>query len=164
MKKLAILAIVIILPLVVTMAQDKSGDIRRLMAVMQMDKTVDNMMNSMQNAMKQQATMQIQGDSAKEKSREEIIEKSMDFIMTEMTAITKKMIDEDLPTVYEKFFTHGEIKDLIQFYESPTGKKLLEITPEMSVEIMSLLTTKYMPTLNQKMKELMSELTLGSKQ
>ncbi|MDR0642848.1 MAG: DUF2059 domain-containing protein [Treponema sp.] len=31
--------------------------------------------------------------------------------------------------VYDKYFTHDEIKGLIQFYESPIGKKLLAVTP-----------------------------------
>lgn len=164
MKKIAVLTIVFILPLAVMMAQDKMTDIRRLMTVMQMEKTIDDMMGGIQNVMKQQATMQVRGDSVKEKAREEIMEKSMDFIMSETAAMTKTMIDEDFPSIYEKFFSHEEIKDLIRFYESPTGKKLLEITPQMSVEIMNILTTKYMPVLNEKMKELMPELIQASKQ
>lgn len=164
MKKIAVLTIVFILPLAVMMAQDKMTDIRRLMTVMQMEKTIEGMMDGMQNVMKQQATMQVRGDSVKEKAREEIMEKSMDFIMSETAAMTKTMIDEDLPSIYEKFFSHEEIKDLIRFYESPTGKKLLEITPQMSVEIMNIMTTKYMPALNEKMKELMPELIQAAKQ
>lgn len=164
MKKITVLTIVFILPLAIMMAQDKMTDIRRLMTVMQMEKTIEGMMDGIQNAMKQQAAMQVRGDSVKEKAREEIMEKSMDFIMSETAAMTKTMIDEDFPSIYEKFFSHEEIKDLIRFYESPTGKKLLEITPQMSVEIMNILTTKYMPVLNEKMKELMPELIQASKQ
>jgi hypothetical protein len=36
--------------------------------------------------------------------------------------------------LYDKYFTHDEIKGLIQFYESPTGKKLLEVTPLIAQE------------------------------
>ncbi|MDR0732081.1 MAG: DUF2059 domain-containing protein [Treponema sp.] len=31
--------------------------------------------------------------------------------------------------VYDKYFTHDEIKGLLQFYESPVGRKLLAVTP-----------------------------------
>jgi hypothetical protein len=34
--------------------------------------------------------------------------------------------------VYDKYFTHDEIKGLIQFYESPVGKKLLAVTPAIT--------------------------------
>jgi hypothetical protein len=34
--------------------------------------------------------------------------------------------------VYDKYFTHDEIKGLIQFYESPVGRKLLEVTPAIT--------------------------------
>jgi hypothetical protein len=36
--------------------------------------------------------------------------------------------------VYDKHFSHDDIKNLIQFYESPIGKKLLDITPLITQE------------------------------
>lgn len=36
--------------------------------------------------------------------------------------------------LYDKHFSHEDIKNLIQFYESPIGKKLLEVTPLISQE------------------------------
>jgi hypothetical protein len=36
--------------------------------------------------------------------------------------------------VYDKCLTHDEIKGLIQFYESPVGRRLVEITPQISQE------------------------------
>jgi uncharacterized protein len=33
--------------------------------------------------------------------------------------------------VYDKFLTHQEIKDLIQFYETPTGRKLIAVMPQI---------------------------------
>jgi hypothetical protein len=34
--------------------------------------------------------------------------------------------------VYDKYFTHDEIRGLIQFYESPVGRKLLAVTPSIT--------------------------------
>jgi hypothetical protein len=156
MKKLVLLTIAIMLPLVASVAQDKTDDIKRLMSVMQIDKMVDNSMQQMQNAMKQQITAQMatQGDSAKD----ELIGKFMDFVLSETTAIAKKMLNEDLPSIYEKHFTSEEINDLILFYESPTGKKMLEKTPEIGGEIMNIMTAKYMPGFSQKINEKMTEI------
>lgn len=154
MKKTILFAIVIMLSFTASKAQDKAADIKRLMTAMQVDKMVSNTMQNMRTVMKQQASMQIQGDSAKE-----TIEKLMDFVSEATVEITIKMSNEDLPAVYEKFFTEEEINDLILFYESPTGKKLLEKTPEISGEIMNIMTTKYMPILNHKITEKMAELS-----
>ncbi|WP_294082665.1 DUF2059 domain-containing protein [Proteiniphilum sp. UBA5384] len=162
MKKLALVTIAVILPLTLTMGQDKADNIKRLMNAMQMEKMVDNTMQAMKNAMKQQVTMQMQGEQREQ--AKEAMESLMDFVSTETSAITKKMFEEDLPSVYEKYFTEEEVNDLILFYESPTGKKLLEQTPEMTGEIMSIMSTKYMPILSSKMKEKMKELSPETKQ
>ena len=39
-----------------------------------------------------------------------------------------------LVPIYDKHFTHDDIKQLIKFYESPVGKKLLKATPTMAQE------------------------------
>lgn len=162
MKKTILFAIAIMLSFTASKAQDKAGDIKRLMTAMQMEKMVDNTMQAIRNAMKQQAAMQMQGEQSEQVK--EAMESLMDFVSTETSAITKKMFEEDLPAVYEKYFTEEEVNDLILFYESTTGKKLLEKTPEMTGEIMSIMSTKYMPILSGKMKEKMKELSPETKQ
>jgi hypothetical protein len=37
---------------------------------------------------------------------------------------------------YNKYYTHDEIKQLITFYESPLGKKVVEVTPFLTQETM----------------------------
>jgi hypothetical protein len=37
---------------------------------------------------------------------------------------------------YEKYFTHADIKELIRFYESPIGKKLISVQPKIMQECM----------------------------
>jgi hypothetical protein len=36
--------------------------------------------------------------------------------------------------LYDKYFTHDEIKGLIQFYESPVGRKMLAVNPDLMQE------------------------------
>ena len=39
--------------------------------------------------------------------------------------------------IYEKHFTHEELKQLIAFYESPIGKKLIKVQPQIMMESMA---------------------------
>jgi len=39
-----------------------------------------------------------------------------------------------LVPIYDKSFSHNDIKELLKFYESPIGKKLLEATPAITRE------------------------------
>lgn len=48
---------------------------------------------------------------------------------SDMKALTQKMVP-----IYRKFLTHQQIKDIITFYESPTGKYLLETMPKLMEE------------------------------
>jgi hypothetical protein len=36
--------------------------------------------------------------------------------------------------IYDRNFSHDDIKELIQFYESPIGMRLLEATPQITIE------------------------------
>lgn len=163
MKKLSVMTILLILSLFMAKGQDKSEDISHLMSLMQIEKMVDGMMGSMQKNIEQQMSMQIQKEAKDEKAIKDMVEKIVGVITSEVSVISKRMVKEDLPSVYDKLFTQPEIKDLIRFYESPTGQKLLAVSPQISEEIMMLMTTKYMPSLNQKIMEVTSEITLEAK-
>ena len=43
-------------------------------------------------------------------------------------------LGERLATIWDKAFTHEEIKQLIRFYQSPLGKKLVAATPLLTRE------------------------------
>jgi hypothetical protein len=47
-----------------------------------------------------------------------------------------ELIKEDI-AIYDKYYTHDEIKQLINFYESPVGKKSVEISPMVLKESMA---------------------------
>jgi hypothetical protein len=38
--------------------------------------------------------------------------------------------------IYDKYLTHDEIKDIIKFYESPSGRKLIQVLPQITNESM----------------------------
>lgn len=45
------------------------------------------------------------------------------------------LMDEVIP-IYEKYFTHEEILEIIAFHESPIGKKSIEVMPQLMAESM----------------------------
>jgi len=45
------------------------------------------------------------------------------------TGIKRAKFVEMLVPIYDKHFSHEDIKNLIEFYESPMGKKLVKVTP-----------------------------------
>jgi hypothetical protein len=59
---------------------------------------------------------------------------------------------------YDKYFTQQEIKELIKLYESPVMKKVLKLTPEINQQMMSAVTTKYLPEYQAKVMQKMNEL------
>ena len=42
-----------------------------------------------------------------------------------------------LVPIYDRYFTDGELKDLIAFYQSPLGRKLLLVTPQIMQDSMN---------------------------
>jgi len=40
--------------------------------------------------------------------------------------------------LYDKYYTHDEIKQLITFYETPLGQKVVEVTPVLTQESMAI--------------------------
>ncbi len=48
-----------------------------------------------------------------------------------------KVIEDISIPLYNKYFTEAELKDLLTFYQSPTGKKVVEVLPELTTEAMN---------------------------
>ena len=68
-----------------------------------------------------------------------------------------KVLEEVSYTIYDKYFTEGEIKDLIVFYRSPTGKKSIELMPKLYADSMAKTAELITPKLQQILKEIIDE-------
>jgi uncharacterized protein len=153
MKKIIIISVLIMGFSNVSFSQDKSTDLKRLFTLMNTDKMVDAIMNNIIPILKKQANDQIQGPEAKEK-----FDMYIEFMMNETRELSKKLINEEMVQIYDNHFTHQEIKDLIAFYESSTGQKMLEVTPEISKDLMNAMSEKYMPESQAKLNKKLDEL------
>jgi uncharacterized protein len=65
-----------------------------------------------------------------------------------------QLIEEISYRVYDKYFTDSELKDLVDFNESATGKKVIEVMPKLVAESTAKVTEVIMP----KVKGIMSEI------
>lgn len=46
----------------------------------------------------------------------------------------EQLVDDIYIKIYDKYFADSEIKELIKFYESPIGRKLLSLSPKLFQE------------------------------
>lgn len=68
-----------------------------------------------------------------------------------------QMMSEIMYTIYDKYFTLEEIKNLNLFYKTPTGQKTLKLMSPMAVESMQLTQEHLLPKMQIIIKELMDE-------
>tara|TARA_R110000868_G_scaffold301794_3_gene562317 strand:+ start:11448 stop:11891 length:444 start_codon:yes stop_codon:yes gene_type:complete len=68
----------------------------------------------------------------------------------------------DMITLYTRNFNEQEMKELIRFYESPVGKKVLEKMPTLTAQSAQLTQSKLevaLPKVNQLLAEMTAKLT-----
>jgi len=68
-------------------------------------------------------------------------------------------LDEITASVYAKYFSEAEISDLVQFYKSNGGQRLVEIMPQMVAESMQRTQEVMMPIMKDVMNEASTEQT-----
>ncbi|HKX31208.1 MAG TPA: DUF2059 domain-containing protein [Blastocatellia bacterium] len=69
-----------------------------------------------------------------------------------------KVLEELTFSIYGKYFTESEIKDLIVFYKSPTGKKMTTIMPQILAESMQQTSEKLTSTFTKLAIEVLKEI------
>lgn len=73
------------------------------------------------------------------RNMEQNLKRVLDDVPEEQRGFYKKLFNTDeiierLVPLYDKYYTEKELWDIIEFYESPSGKKNLEVTPEIMKE------------------------------
>jgi uncharacterized protein len=93
-------------------------------------------------------------DEDKERVKREVLEKSTHAERRVQQLIDErvnfpKLIEEISYQLYDKYFTEQELKDLIDFYKSPTGKKATAVVPKLFAESMELVGLALQPKLQE---------------
>jgi len=117
-------------------AQTYDQDITKLLQVSGTTQTMEQAMNTMFSQMESIIPPNV-SNKFKQKMKDSVGEMMTEFI-----------------PIYKKYFSQDEIKELIRFYESPIGRKMVANQPAMMEESMSI-GNKYGETL---MKEIMQEM------
>jgi TonB family protein len=106
---------------------DTAADIRRLMEVVGTKNIMPQMFESQMQPVREQLLTSLKNLPA-DIDKEKIADRFIDM-MKERVA-SGELSDLAIP-VYAKYFTHDEIKDMLAFYESPTGKRSTEEAPSV---------------------------------
>ncbi|MEW6732752.1 MAG: DUF2059 domain-containing protein [Acidobacteriota bacterium] len=96
---------------------EKVKDIKRLIAITSGENLVRQMMNHLISSFKT--------------SLPQVPEQYWDNFIKE---VNENELIERLIPIYERHLTHEDIKGLINFYETPTGQRVLKALPEISKE------------------------------
>jgi uncharacterized protein len=65
----------------------------------------------------------------------------------------RELAEKVIPEFYDKYFTEAEVKDLIAFYKTSTGQKLIRLAPLTSAEMFPRLEKLIGPELTQLINE-----------
>lgn len=138
MKKTILLSIILTVTSFTVFSQPKHESIRELFRLMKAESMFDNIAASFQG---------LDMDSTSKGFNSSFLNAAKPLL--------KKIMDEDMVALYDKYYSQKEINDFIRFYKSKTGQKMINTGPELQKEIMAITQTKFVP-------ELMREFTKSS--
>lgn len=70
-----------------------------------------------------------------------------------------KLLNEDMVDIYEKYFTLDDIESFIGFYQSKAGQKMITALPDITKDVMNVMTAKYQPAVHQSIMKEIEEMT-----
>jgi uncharacterized protein len=152
MKKVLLLSILIVFMSFNLSALTKKDKIIQLFGLMNSDKMINNMVDNMSKM------FQNQSSELKNAMNDSIQQKYFSYVFSETKEFSKKLFNEDMVTIYDKYFTETEIQKYIDFYNSPEGKKFVEQSPSVQNDLMTNVINNYLPDLKIKFKNKLDEL------
>jgi uncharacterized protein len=101
---------------------------------------------------------EVEQQDLREKIRQNAEKKNKRFLDLLNQRIDLAQLTEDLSIrLYGKYFSEKELKDLIAFYKSDTGKRSMEIAPTLLAESMSQASERLTPVMSGIIRDLSSE-------
>ena len=152
MKKVFLLATLVILMSFNLSAQTKKDKIIQLFGLMNTDKMVNTMVGNMSKM------FQNQSSELKNSKNDSIQQEYFSYVMSETKEFSKKLINDDMVNIYDKYFTEQEIQKYIDFYNTPAGKKFIDQSPNIQNDMMTNVINNYLPDLKTKFKNKLDEL------
>ena len=132
----------------------KQNSIKELFQIMQQDSMMEKMFSKMIPSMMNQMKSQLNLTDSITNVRFNELTISVSQAVKE---ITKKMLEEDMVVLYDKYFSQNEINDFITFYKSPSGQKFIFVTQDISKDMM-MIVQKYMPEVQKAIRGKVEEM------
>ena len=133
----------------------KKEKIKALFEVMHQEASMMKMMDAMsENMVKYLKTMAPKEDSEFSQELDKLIKDQFES----SKKIAQKLLNEDMVNIYDKYFSVEEIDDFITFYKTKSGQKMLSQMPEITKELMSVMTTKYQSDMQTTMMKFLEEI------
>ena len=77
-----------------------------------------------------------------QKNKKELTPRAIEIIREQMTAVINEQISDEqsffsyFVPIYDRYYTHSEIKGLVSFWESELGRKSIQVMPSLMNECM----------------------------
>jgi len=152
MKKVFLFSLLVIFMSFNLSAQTKKDKIIQLFGLMNSDKMINAVVDNMSKMFQYPSAEQ---NNAKKDS---IQAEYLSYVKSETKAFSKKLINEDMVNIYDKYFTEQDILKYIDFYNSPEGKKFIEQSPNIQKDLMTNIINNYLPDLKNKFRNKLDEL------
>jgi hypothetical protein len=123
----------------------KREKIKTLFALMHQDSLIIKTFDAMSQSMVQNMSAMF-NDTAYTKygiDASKFTQKLVEKNMKRGKEIALKLVSIDMVDIYEKYFTIEEIEDFTAFYRTKSAQKLLAQMPEVTKDIMTIMSTKY---------------------
>ena len=157
MKKVKYSVLFMLITCLSSYSQTKQDNLKELFTIMQIDKMMDKMYSSMIPMMQAQMKNAVP-DSLRSTKYDASMNDNMKVMMNESKKMASDFLNNDMVGIYDKNFTEQEVKDLLTFYKSPIGLKMVEKQPAMQQESMQIMMTKYIPKYQETIKEMMKKM------
>jgi len=153
-------------------SEEKRKLISELAIIMKMDKesvahTMDTLLKEMESSYTpsfREAVDQADGLSPEEKERLKAtaIERYQSFSRRFRERLPQvvdygKFVEETIYPLLDKFYTEQELSDMISFYRTPTGQKLVDTWPQLYAESIRMAQEKLLPQIAPLVKQLIEE-------
>jgi uncharacterized protein len=136
MKKVVLVLVFCVFAISNSFSQTKQESIKELFHLMQKDSIIDRTLTSMMPSL-------LKMTQRKDSTLTETERNSLNSKLQMAKDISIKMQIEEM-ALYDKYFSQKEILDLIAFYKTQSGRRLIELTPKIQNELMLIVQQKYM--------------------
>lgn len=143
----------------------KKEKIKTLFAIMHQDSLVIKTIDGMTSAMVKNMTT-IFNDTTYTNHGIDVSKWTQKLVQRNMQKskeMALAMVNVEMVDIYDKYFTMEEIDDFTTFYKSRSGQKMLTQMPDISKDIMTIMTNKYQTDFQQSlikdMQEMQNEMT-----